>query len=169
MQTRLLYLLLLAVSLFVVQCRKEKTPAGPETDAALFAKAQSLNGFAYYQDNSQIHRSSPQSAHKAFFRVRFNVIAQAALTDSGKLPQGGVFPAGSLIVKELQNDSLGTQPAGFAVMEKLPGDINQQQGWVWAEYKLNGSGYVISEKGAICTGCHSNNGRDDVRVFNLFP
>lgn len=169
MQHRLIYLCMVLISLLLVQCHKEKAIANAETDTALFAKAQLLSGFTYYKGTDSIYRSSPQSAHKAFFRVRFNAIAQAALTDHGKLPVGASFPEGSLIVKELQNDSLGTQPAGYAIMEKLAADTNQQQGWVWAEYNLTGTGYTVGQKGGICTSCHNMNVRDDVRLFNLFP
>jgi len=168
MQYRCTCLLIVAINLLLMQCHKDNTITS-EIDTALFAKAQSLNGFTYYKGTDSIYASSPQSAHKAFFRVRFNATAQAALTDNGKLPAGASFPEGSLIVKELHNDSLGTQLAGYAVMEKLATDTNQQHGWVWAEYKLNGTGYTLSQKGGICTSCHSTNSRDDVRLFNLFP
>ena len=161
--------LLAALGLLLMQCRKEQTAPPAETDQLLFAKAKLLTSFTYYKANDSIYKSSPQSAHVAYFRVRFNAIAQAALTDGGKLPMGGSFPTGSLIVKELHQDSLGNSPSGYAIMEKLPNDTTQAETWVWAEYNLSGTGYTINKKGAICTGCHSMNDRDKVRLFNLFP
>ena len=150
-------------------CHKETTQPVYETDQALFAKATSLNGFTYYKNSDSIYRSSPQSAHVAYFRVRFNAIAQSALNDSGKLPVGTHFPVGSIIVKELHPDSLGLTPAGYAIMEKQPSDTNQNESWLWAEYNHTGSGNTINNKGAICTSCHSINDRDKIRLFNLFP
>ncbi|MBS1686122.1 MAG: cytochrome P460 family protein [Bacteroidetes bacterium] len=154
--------------LFLVECRKDTTPPAPETDAALFARATS-GGYTYYKGDASVHHSSPQSAHGGFFRVRFNAIAQAALTDQGKLPTGATFPNGSIIVKELHNDSTGTQLHGYAIMEKLPSDTSQADGWIWAEVNTSGAGYTINNKGAICTGCHSIDDRDHVRLFDLFP
>ena len=102
--------------------------------------------------------------------MRFNSIALSALTDNGKLPAGGSFPTGSLVVKELWRDSLGATLAGYAIMEKLPNDTNQAAGWVWAEVGPTGGGYMLSSKGDICTGCHGESGnRDYVRLFELFP
>ena len=148
---------------------KAPAAAPAETDHALFAKAANRAGFTYYKGDSTIHRSSPLAAHNSFFRVRFNSIALAALTDNGKLPVGGTFPTGSLIVKELQSDSLGTNNYGYAVMEKLPTDSNQHDGWVWAEYDQSVNGTVVHDKGSICVSCHNVNARDKVRVFNIFP
>ena len=152
----------------LMQCKKDSTVA-METDQALLLKASKVSGMSYYKDDTTIHRSSPQSAHAGYFRVRFNNIAKAVLTDGGILPVGNFFPEGSLVVKELHNDSTGNNMIGYAVMEKLPSDTNASQGWVWTEYVTNSNGYKIGGKGAICTSCHSMNDRDKIRVFNLFP
>lgn len=159
---------LFVIVIALTQCRKTTTVTTPETDAALFAKATGT-GFTYYKNDTQVHASSPQAAHAGFFRVRFNAIALSALTDNGKLPAGGTFPQGSLIVKELHNDSSGTQLLGYAIMEKLSSDTSQADGWVWSEVNTAGTGYTIHNKGAICTGCHSVDDRDRVRLFDLFP
>ena len=169
MQTKIYTLLFITLSIFLIQCRKEQSVKVAESDISIFNKASSLNGFTYYKGNDSVYKSSPQSAHVAYFRVRFNTIAKAALSDNGRLPAGSPFPTGSLIVKELHQDSLGNSPSGYAIMEKLPNDTNQAETWVWAEYNLTGTGYTINKKGAICTGCHSTNDRDKVRLFNLFP
>lgn len=143
---------------------------GGETDATLLAKASASSGFTYYKNDSSVIRSSPQSAHAGYFRVKFNSIALAALSDYGKLPSTATFPNGSLVVKELHTDSTANSIIGYAVMEKIPTDTNASEGWVWGEYVLSGAGgYKVNGKGAICTGCHSMNDRDKVRVFNLFP
>jgi hypothetical protein len=165
MRHKSVYILFLAaLSLLVVECSKPSTTP-TETDQALFGKAATKHGFSYYHGDSTIHHSSPQSAHHGYFRVRFNAIAQAALTDSGRLPVGGTFPN----VKELHGDSLGTGLFGYAIIEKLPMDTDQNAGWVWGEYNLAVSGTMLHTKGASCIGCHSMNSRDDVRVFDIFP
>src|ERR1700749_5073817 len=124
---------LIVLSLFLIQCTKNKQAAAtstplitmtPETDSALFAKITTNTGFHYYKNNDWIYHSAPASAHKAFFRVHFNDIAQNALTDNGKLPSGATFPVGSLIVKELHGNALGTKLQCYAIMEKLPDDAN---------------------------------------------
>ena len=152
----------------LMQCKKDSV-AAMETDQALLAKASKVGGMYYYKNDTTIHRSSPQSAHAGYFRVRFNSIARTALTDGGKLPAGSYFPEGSLVVKELHNDSSGNNMIGYAVIEKLPSDTSASEGWVWAEYVTNSNGYKIGGKGAICISCHSMNDRDNIRVFNLFP
>lgn len=116
-----------------------------------------------------IYHASAPSAHHGYIRVRFNSIALSALTDGGKLPVGGTFPTGSLVVKELHADSLGTGLFGYAIMEKLPTDSNQANGWVWGEYNLSMAGTSVNTKGTQCTGCHSVDDRDMARVFDLFP
>lgn len=170
MRSSFIYIIFLcALSSLVMQCKKD-TRVMEETDAALLTKASQSSGFTYYKNDSGIIRSSPQSAHTGYFRVRFNDIALRALTDGGKLPIGASFPTGSLVVKELHGDSTGTNLIGYAVMEKTPSDTSASQGWVWGEYVLSGAGgYRVSGKGAICTGCHNSNDRDKIRVFNLFP
>ena len=173
------FVITILLSLFVLfsECAKHKAavntvPAtqSPETDSALLAKAASLTGY-YYKNNDTIFPSAPASAHKAFFRVRFNDIAKNALTDNGKLPVGTTFPSGSLIVKELHDNAAGTALKGYAIMEKLPADPNAGGQWVWAEYvsTTTPSGILIAGKGSECISCHSSGDRDKLRLFDLFP
>jgi len=172
--------ILLIVSLLALftECTKSKpeTKAPPaqyvaETDSALFAKTISMADVYYYKGSDSILPSSAASAHKAFFRVRFNTIAKNALTDNGKLPAGNTFPVGSLIVKELHSNAAGTGLIGYAVMEKLPDDPNASEQWVWAEYfsTTTPRGILVGGKGSECVNCHSTDSRDRVRLFNLFP
>ena len=97
----------------LMQCKKEATGL----DKELLDRSKATTGFTYYKNDNTIKASSPQSAHNAFFRVRFNAIAQAALTDNGKLPVDSVFPEGSLIVKELYDTQNGALKI-LAVSEK---------------------------------------------------
>lgn len=165
----------LFVLFIFIQCAKQEQrtdrPIIMETDSALFAKITAQEGFHYYQNSDRMLLSSSASAHNKFFRVRFNEKALAALSDNGKLPAGGSFPAGSLIVKELRSGNAGEILNGYAVMEKLPDDTNAGAQWIWAEYFSTSqpNGVALHEKGRQCISCHSTGDRDKVRLFTLFP
>lgn len=170
----------LVASLGLVQCTKETPepdPAPPKTvtaitDQELLDMAKTATGYTYYKNSNDITASSPASGHNAFFRVRFNATALAALTDNGKLPEGGTFPEGSVIVKELHKLQDGSEQTGVAVMIKRKGDPNaSEKDWVWGEY-FGGSttnAISVSTKGTKCLGCHAGSKRDMVRAFELFP
>lgn len=167
-------LVIIFISIIFLECKKRNIAASPiaisiETDTLLYAKAMST-GYGWYKNDAAILKSATQTGHKAFFRVRFNSIARAAMTDNGKLPVGVSYPIGSLIVKELHTSSTDTNYSGYAIMEKLPADSNASGGWVWAEYTAGpASGIMVQSKGAACINCHSTNSRDMVRLFDLFP
>ncbi len=166
-------IMFLVFVLFVVSCKNEEqqspqpSPVLLNTDSVLYAKSKEGSTFNWYLQNDSIKRSSPQSPHSKYFRVRFNSIALAALTDNGRLPQNGSFPQGSLIIKELYDSA--TAPLKFlAILYKDQSAREQANGWVWLEIKGNGEQYISSsEKGAQCVSCHST-GRDQVRLFDLF-
>ncbi|MES2558572.1 MAG: cytochrome P460 family protein [Bacteroidota bacterium] len=172
MKTRII-LLAAIFSICAVACKKDADPkSGTPTpqvnmDSLLYAKSKEP-GFGWYQQNDVIKRSSTASSHSKYFRVRFNSVALVALTDSGRLPKGGAFPQGSLVVKELFDST--TAPLKYlAMMYKDPNNSLAVNGWVWLELKGDGGNYIsATEKGAQCFGCHSVNSRDQVRVFDLF-
>ena len=169
-------LLLLALTfLFAMGCKRasDMAPAYAATaltDSALYAEADQKTGFVWYRGDSSRRRSASSSGHLRYMRVRYNQIAAAALTDSGRLPIGGRFPEGSLIVKELFADSAGSGPfALLAVMKKEPTNPNAANGWVWGEYlpQLVSDYIRLDGKGAACTTCHSMAGnRDYARLFD---
>ena len=150
----------------LVTCKRDK--ASKQDDENLYNETASASGFIFYKDDPTVQTSSPQSAHNPFFRVRFNQTAYAALTDSGRLPIGGSFPEGSIVVKELYDSQSGSL-ALLAVMKKTSSSYSAN-GWEWAEYEPGGDvKYSLSEKGSGCTGCHGTDARDNVRLFNIFP
>lgn len=156
-----------------MQCKKKEEQPVPQViqspDQQLFYKSIKTSDFIYYKNNNTVFPSSSPSAHNPYFRVRFNHIGANALTDNGKLPVGGSFPIGSLVVKELYNEQNG-ELKYLAVMEKIPTDTNSGAGWLWGEYKANGEVHIgVPAKGAACISCHSTNARDYVRLFDLFP
>lgn len=172
MKNGLIVIFLVSVCV-LASCKNEEQqtpqplPLQLNTDSLLYAKSKEAGSFNWYRQNDSIQRSSPQSPHSKYFRVRFNNIAQGALTESGRLPQNGSFPQGSLIVKELYDSS--TAPLKFlAILYKDQSAKEQANGWVWLEIKGNGDQYISSsEKGAQCVSCHSS-GRDHIRLFDLF-
>jgi hypothetical protein len=134
-----------------------------ETDTTLFIEMNEA-GYKYYRSGAILNAAS-ESPHGSF-KLRFNNIAWSALDNSGKLPVGQTFPEGSIIVKEVYtNNKLFI----YAVMKKEPSDPNAVLGWIWAEYRPDGSpAFSLSGKGVPCTGCHSESlNRDYVRVFDL--
>jgi hypothetical protein len=172
------YILLISMFslLLALSCRKEKKedpindnpPQAMEPDDATVYSYKDSTVF-YYKDSTQLLKSDPASAHSPYFRVKFNAIAKAALTDAGKLPKGIGFPTGSIVVKELY-DTIGSPLRFYAVMKKLPTSANVNQGWVWGEYEADGKVlYAVKDKGGVCVGCHATNSRDYVRLFDLFP
>ncbi len=156
---------IVSMVLLLPECKKTT-----DQDKQLFDLAKTTAGYTYYKGDNTIQPSSPQSAHNAYFRVRFNDIAQAALTDNGKLPAGSSFPEGSVVVKELYDSPTGDLKL-LAIMQKASGNSASGVNWLWAEYKPDGKlGYSTAKKGEGCISCHSSAGnRDYVRLFELFP
>lgn len=166
---KLLFASLLSLSVFVVACSKEEEKEEIDTtNQTIFEDITAAKNYTFYKGDPSVVPSSPQSAHNAFFRVRFNAIASAALTDGGKLPANGTFPEGSIIVKDLYDSQTGNIVL-YAVMKKESANANSNKGWLWIEYDAAGKEvYKISSKGNGCVSCHSSNHRDYVRLFDLF-
>lgn len=192
MQHRLVpvFLLLVLSSTLLTSCRDSGTvpQAPPEppvsstvTDAELVALA-AQSGYAFYRNSPDSLDFTPDGGgHGGKIQVRFNAAAQPSLTDNGKLPVGARFPEGSVVVKDIYF------PGSYllAVMLKRAGATNADSGWVWGEYIVRENGvvetaYSASEKGAVCTSCHSltadsstvagdEGHRDHVRTFGLRP
>ncbi len=114
----------------------------------------------YYKNDPSTLLSGANGPHGAF-KLRFNAIAYKALTDMGKLPAGGKFPDGSLIIKDIYK---GGNLSLYAFMYKKSGS------WLWAEIQpdrkvLHG----VNDNAGVCTGCHSQSGNRDLVVsFNFY-
>lgn len=133
------------------------------TNESLFAELDA-GSYQYYQNGATL---SPASASPhGSFRLRFNHIALSSLDNSGEIPINSTFKEGSIIVKEVyQNNELSL----YAVMKKAPIDPSAANGWLWAEYALDGTAVIsINQKGTSCTNCHSETpNRDFVRTFDF--
>lgn len=123
-------------------------------------------GSVYYINTPTITQPAGNSPHGTF-RVRFNATAAAALDSTGKLPSGGSFPVGSVVVKDVYLNGVLDL---YAVMKKMPSDPVAGAGWLWNEVRPDGT--VVFSAGRMgdgCIGCHSGGtNRDLVRVFDLY-
>ena len=139
-------------------CRKDigTNPLIAYSDKALLDSAKNELAFIYYKNSPSTVYSGTSGPHGSF-KLKFNKIAYAALTDNGKLPVGQKFPNGSFIVKETTSDV-------YAMMYKKEGS------WLWSEVNSNGSiVYSVDKDPQGCTNCHSQSGQRDLVVsFNFY-
>ena len=153
---------LFVVLLIVLVCctkKQGKNPALAYTDLPLLDSC-SQSYHKYYKNDATSLLSGAHGPHGTF-KLRFNAIAFKALTNNGKLPVGGSFPEGSLIIKDIYN---GGNLSLYAFMYKKSGS------WLWAEIKPNKEVlHSINDKETVCTGCHSQSGNRDLAVsFNFY-
>lgn len=151
--------------ILIQSCKKDNTSTS--TDSDLYNAIKDGSSYTYYAGTPGITPGTGNSPH-GFERVRFNSVAQAALDSTGKLPVGGTFPLGAIIVKEIYSSASGSINL-FAVMKKDPGNGSSGGGYLWAEFNTDGSvAFSTSKKGSGCIGCHSGStNRDLIRTFDL--
>ena len=158
MKTVLLFPLLIAT---FISCTKKqgKNPSLAYTDSSLLDSCLQ-NYHSYYKNDPSSLLSGSHGPHGAF-KLRFNTIANKALTDMGKLPSGDKFPEGSLIIKDIYG---GSEITLYAFMYKY------SNSWLWGEVKPDGNVlYSVNDDVSVCTGCHSQAGNRDLVVsFNFY-
>jgi len=155
------------VSVFLISavlwsCTKDvgSLPVAVFDDAALFTLVKNDSGKVTWKNavNDSLFTSGSEHGSKQY-KLRMNAVANAACTDAGKLPTGGVFPNSSLLVKQLYA-SPGGAVESYAVMYKKDG------AWLWAKYGVTGNViFSFNENPAVCTGCHTSN-RDKAWTFD---
>jgi len=148
-------------------CKKEKKAEG--TDKELFEMAKSTNGFVWYKNSSELLNKSSGSGHpQPFLKTRYNSVAATKLDSNGKIITGETFPEGSLIVKELYDNS--TTLGRYAILYKNSGSADADaKGWIWGY--INADGKVsesASKKGGSCIGCHSQADNIDYMLMNKY-
>lgn len=154
------YLVLFLFIAVAQSCTKDSS--GTTADSDLFALV-GQSGYTYYVGTPGITPGVGNSPH-GFERVRFNAIAQAALDSTGKLPAGGSFPVGSVIVKEIYSSATGSINL-FAVMKKDQTSSTSASGYQWAELNTDGTAsYSTAKKGGACISCHSGSGNRDLAL-----
>jgi hypothetical protein len=156
---KLTFLVSLASGVFY-SCTKDVgiNPLLAYSDKALYDSCKNDAAFMYYQNAPTIVYSGVHGPHGPF-KLKFNKIAYAALTDNGKLPVGTKFPDGSLVVKEVQSSGM------YALLYKKSGS------WLWGEINANGTVVFSVNKDAsgACVSCHSLSGeRDLMQSFNFY-
>lgn len=159
--TRLFFTTGIVLVAALIACTKKQgtNPALAFSDKALLDSCRQEN-LPYYKNDPNSLLSGSSGPHGTF-KLRFNAIANKALTDNGKLPVSGSFPEGSLIVKDIYS---GGSISLYAFMYKRGGS------WLWGEIAPNGNIlYSVNKNPSTCTGCHSQTGQRDLVVsFNFY-
>lgn len=141
-------------------------------DASLFrqfTQADPVSGYTPFPNAEEFAtgRLNGSEAHRPLVRVRLNARAAGALVN-GRLPAGGRFPDGALLVKEVRNDAAGAVDV-YAVMYRDAASPLAGEGWIWAEFRPDGSVfYPVAGRGRVCTDCHERAqgpANDRVRTF----
>lgn len=155
---RILAIIVLATPVFHISCKKQRT------NERLYEESKSSD-LTFYKGKDTIYGAKGGSPHGKF-KLKFNATAVASLGADGKLPVGGSFSDGALIVKEVYS---GNEITLYAVMKKDSKSKYASSEWLWAEYKPNGEVfYSAASEGKSCTGCHSSGtSRDFTRSFDL--
>lgn len=150
----------IAVLIFIAipSCKKTKL------NDSIFEEATG-SGLSFYQGVDSVFNPAGGSPH-GNFKLKFNSKASSVLDVDGKIPPGTTFPDGSLIVKEAFT---GSGNMFYAVMKKDSKSKFAADGWLWGEYKPDGTVINnVKEKGESCISCHSATpNRDRVRSFDL--
>lgn len=155
--------MILLISLVITSCEKGEIT---ETDNLLYNELVNSE-FVYSNFTPEIVKGLANSP-RGWERLKFNKIAYEALDENGRLPAGGTFPDGSVIVKEAYSDSNGIL-IEYAIMKKDPKNKYAKKDWLWSEIAVDGTiSYPVSNKGQSCIHCHTQPiNRDATRTFNL--
>lgn len=167
MRKRLIIASLVALAT-VAACKHDEQKPLAGIDREMYDMATNTAGHIWYKDSDALLSKSSGSGHNSsFLRTRYNSIAATMLDANGKVKDGAVFPDGSLIVKELINN---TTPVRYAILLKRSGhEAADSKGWIWSY--LNADGTIAepaANKGNICTGCHNQDGNIDYMLMNKF-
>ena len=168
-KTTLLFLLIIFITGIstVTSCKKEEQAEG--IDRQLYDMAKVSTGFTWYKNTDvQLPKSSGSGHTPPLLRTRYNAVAAASLDSTGKVAAGASFAEGSLVVKELYADA--TTLERYAILYKQAANENADaNGWVWGYINADGTVSTSAvDKGAICTGCHSQAGSIDYMLMNKF-
>lgn len=164
------YLLFLFVSsslLLWASCKKQAEPGS--TDEMLYNMAIARDNATWYKfDDAFLDKSAGSGHNYPFLRTWYNPTAAQHLDSTGKVAANASFADGSLIVKELYSQA--KEMERFAILYKDSDNADaDDRGWVWGY--VNGNGSVATsaaDKGAICTGCHSQADNVDYMLMNKY-
>jgi hypothetical protein len=160
---RLFILAVAATLLLAVSCIDSGDVVPPpgvtqiSSDAGLFRQFTETDPFTSYTlfpnaDSVTSGTLNGSHAHRPLVRVSMNSVAIDTL-QSGSLPAGASFPAGSTIVKQIIENG---ETSLFAVMHKDPSNPLAGNGWLWGEYYPDGRTFIsMTGRGSACTACHA--------------
>jgi hypothetical protein len=161
------YFISLFFLLILHSCVSEKEDGLVVADETLIAQAKNTSSFTFFRNRTDTLQTDPSSEHGLYMRVRMNSRALSVMNDSTSAATA-VFPDESIIVKEMY-DTKGGPLTGFVVMYKLRSGSNENHGWLWGEYKSDGTPlYSVAKNGERCLGCHLESPNQDlIRTFGL--
>ena len=148
-------------------CKKEEEAKG--IDQEMLELARVSTGFTWFKNTPTLLNKSSGSGHpQPFLRTRYNTIAATSLDSSGKIISGINFAEGSLIVKELYNNT--TTFGRYAMLYKKSASAEADaNGWVWGYINADGSvAEPASSKGTSCISCHSQTDNIDYMLMNKY-
>jgi len=140
------------------------------TDAELLALVTQTEPFAGYAlfpnaDSVVAGTLNGSEAHAPMVRVSLSAKAAGALVD-GALPPGGSFPDSSIVFKEIRS---GATTTFYAVMYKDRDNPLAANGWVWGEFRANGSTlFSVANRGSGCVSCHMREQGPDNDLVRTF-
>jgi hypothetical protein len=166
-----LWLLLLLFGFSCSDMGEEQTvPPAISSDGELFHHITQADPFPRFHlfpraDSVTSGTLNGSAAHQPLVSVGLNSLAFSAL-DDGALPAGSLFPDGSIIVKRIL---AGDSTVLIAVMYKALNHPLSGEGWLWAEFRPDGTPFLSMERrGVNCIGCHAREQgtvHDRVRTF----
>jgi hypothetical protein len=159
--------LILIVLFSINSCKKNKI--AKELDKELFEMAKVTSGFKWFKNsNSLLNKSSGSGHPQPFLRTRYNSVAASQLDSNGNIITGVNFPEGSLIVKELYDNSSNIER--YAILyKKSDSEVADDKGWVWGYINADGSvAESSSKKGNSCISCHSQPENIDYMLMNKY-
>ena len=154
----------LACTVIVLQACKK----GSQIDQDLLNMAQETSGFTWYKNSDDwLPRSNGSGHNYNNLRTRFNTTAATQLDSLGKVMENASFPEGSLVVKELSDNSSAER---YAILYKSSdSEYADANGWVWGYVNSDGSVATSAEdKGSSCTSCHLQPDNIDYMLMNKF-
>lgn len=123
-----MFVLFPVIIISIISCKKSKVEA---IDSELYEMAKKTSGFTWYKNSSALLDKSSGSGHpQEFKRTRYNSIAATQLESNGKIMANANFPEGSLIVKELFENS-NTLDRYAILYKDSDNDAADENGWVW--------------------------------------
>ncbi len=163
----ILFILVFTILSLAISCNKDEAAAGTDLDLLNFAKE--TTGWTYFENSNTYLNKSSGSGHKFDkLRTRYNAIAATQLDTIGRIKDNAIFADGSLIVKDLTDDTHHVER--YAILYKKAGHPDADaKGWVWGYVNADGTvSTPASDKGKICINCHSQSGSIDYTLMNKF-